>query len=87
MEADKDALKLTKLLQEATRELIRIRYGEIYKDKNYRVRLELEFQSSIPGELQYYGTLLAVACVKYSVTSQTSYYRQISKRMERREVS
>lgn len=48
MEADKEALKLTGLLQEYTRELLELRYGET--NKNYRVLLELEFQSSIPGE-------------------------------------
>lgn len=50
METDEEALKLTKLLQQSTRELIQLRYGEIDKDKRYRVRLDLEFQSTIPGE-------------------------------------
>jgi hypothetical protein len=51
METDKDALKMTALLQDATRQLIQLRYGQIADPaKNYRVRLELEFQKSIPGE-------------------------------------
>lgn len=50
METDKEALKLTKKLQQATREMIQLRYGDIEKDKRYRVRLDLEFQSTIPGE-------------------------------------
>ncbi|KAL7510491.1 hypothetical protein ACHAXN_007392 [Cyclotella atomus] len=48
METDKEALKLTKKLQQATREMIQLRYGDIEKDKRYRVRLDLEFQSTIP---------------------------------------
>ena len=49
MEADKGALELTAKLQRATRELIKLRYGEITgRDKNFRVRMELEFQNTIP---------------------------------------
>eukprot|EP00804_Cyclotella_cryptica_P007732 CCRYP_001344-RA/>CCRYP_001344-RA protein AED:0.12 eAED:0.12 QI:0/0/0/1/1/1/2/0/395 len=49
METDPHALEITSKLQRATRELIKLRYGEITdRDKNFRVRLELEFQSTIP---------------------------------------
>lgn len=49
METDKHALELTAKLQRATRELIKLRYGEIVgRDANYRVRMELEFQETIP---------------------------------------
>ena len=52
METNDEALRLTGMLQRATRDLIRLRYGEISDpSKNYRVKLELEFQSSIPGEI------------------------------------
>ena len=52
METSDEALKLTGMLQRATRDLIKLRYGEISDpSKNYRVKLELEFQSSIPGEI------------------------------------
>ena len=49
MEKDPHALELTKKLQRATTELIKLRYGEIRnRDARYRVRMELEFQSTIP---------------------------------------
>ena len=49
METDKHALELTSKLQRATRELIKLRYGEITeKNTNFRVKMELEFQSTIP---------------------------------------
>ncbi|KAL7483298.1 hypothetical protein ACHAW6_008952 [Cyclotella cf. meneghiniana] len=49
METDPNALEITAKLQRATRELIKLRYGEITdRDKNFRVRLELEFQNTIP---------------------------------------
>lgn len=49
METDEHALEVTAKLQRATRELIKLRYGEITdRDKNFRVRLELEFQNTIP---------------------------------------
>jgi hypothetical protein len=50
METDPKALELTAKLQRATRELIKLRYGEITFDHNanFRVRMELEFQETIP---------------------------------------
>lgn len=49
METDPNALEITAKLQRATRELIKLRYGEITdRNKNFRVRLELEFQNTIP---------------------------------------
>ena len=47
MEADEKSLELTGKLQEATRSLIRLRYGN-YSTQNYRIKFELEFQSTIP---------------------------------------
>jgi len=47
METDPHSLEFTGKLQEATRELIGIRYGN-FGDKRFRVKLELEFQSTIP---------------------------------------
>eukprot|EP00578_Thalassiosira_sp_NH16_P027559 CAMPEP_0181097032 /NCGR_PEP_ID=MMETSP1071-20121207/11349_1 /TAXON_ID=35127 /ORGANISM="Thalassiosira sp., Strain NH16" /LENGTH=354 /DNA_ID=CAMNT_0023179479 /DNA_START=810 /DNA_END=1874 /DNA_ORIENTATION=- len=49
METDKQSLELTGQLQDATRELIKLRYGD-YGDgtKKFRVKLDLEFQSTIP---------------------------------------
>ena len=49
METDEHALEVTGKLQRATRELIKLRYGEITdRDANFRVRMELEFQETIP---------------------------------------
>ena len=49
METDKHALELTSKLQRATRELIKLRYGEITaKNTNFKVKMELEFQNTIP---------------------------------------
>jgi hypothetical protein len=49
METDKHALEMTDKLQRATRELIKLRYGEITdRNANFRVRMELEFQDTIP---------------------------------------
>jgi len=47
MEADEQSLRLTAKLQDATRELLALRYGNIGK-QNYRVKFDLEFQSTIP---------------------------------------
>ena len=47
METDEKSLELTSKLQDATRELIALRYGS-FGNKNYRVKLDLEFQSTIP---------------------------------------
>jgi len=47
MEADEHSLEMTGKLQEATRDLIKLRYGD-FPDKNFRVKLDLEFQSTIP---------------------------------------
>lgn len=47
MESDEKSLELTGKLQEATRELIKLRYGD-FDTKNFRVKLDLEFQSTIP---------------------------------------
>lgn len=46
METDATALELTRLLRDATRRLLLLRYGEA--SANYRVELQLEFQPSIP---------------------------------------
>lgn len=48
METDEKSLELTGKLQDATRELIALRYGTIGDAKNYRVKFDLEFQSTIP---------------------------------------
>ena len=47
MEADEESLKVTKQLQDATREVLKLRYGD-YGSRNYRVELLLEFQPSMP---------------------------------------
>ena len=47
MEADEDSLKMTRKLQDATREVLKLRYGDAGA-RNYRVELMLEFQPSIP---------------------------------------
>ena len=47
MEADEDSLKMTRKLQDATREVLKLRYGDA-GERNYRVELILEFQPSIP---------------------------------------
>ena len=47
MEADAESRRLTAQLQDATRELLALRYGDI-GDRNYRVRLDLEFQPTLP---------------------------------------
>lgn len=47
MEADKESLAMTGNLQDATRKLLKLRYGD-FGSKNYRVELILEFQASIP---------------------------------------
>jgi hypothetical protein len=47
MEADEDSLKMIRKLQDATRDVLRLRYGDAGA-KNYRVELVLEFQPSIP---------------------------------------
>ena len=47
MEADEDSLGMTRKLQDATREVLKLRYGDAGA-KNYRVELILEFQPSIP---------------------------------------
>ena len=47
MEADEDSLKMTRKLQDATREVLKLRYGDAGA-MNYRVELILEFQPSIP---------------------------------------
>ena len=49
MEADEKSLEMTGRLQEATRELIKLRYGDFGNgNKKFRVKLDLEFQSTIP---------------------------------------
>ena len=47
MEADEKSLALTSKLQDATRTLIKLRYGD-YGTQNYRIKFDLEFQSTIP---------------------------------------
>ena len=47
MEADEDSLKMTRKLQDATREVLKLRYGDAGA-RNYRVELILEFQPSVP---------------------------------------
>jgi len=47
MEADEHSLQEIAKLQRATRELIKLRYGDIGR-KNYRIRMDLEFQPTIP---------------------------------------
>lgn len=47
MEADEHSLEMTGKLQDATRDLLRLRYGD-FGAKNYRVRFDLEFQPTIP---------------------------------------
>ncbi|KAL3763119.1 hypothetical protein ACHAW5_010749 [Stephanodiscus triporus] len=48
MEADEASLEMTRKLQDATRTLLALRYGDVGPEKNYRVELILEFQPSIP---------------------------------------
>lgn len=51
MEADKESLALTSQLQDATRTLIKLRYGDFQQATTitpYRIKLDLEFQSTIP---------------------------------------
>lgn len=49
METDKKSLELTGKLQDATRELIALRYGDFgNSDKKFRIKFDLEFQSTIP---------------------------------------
>ncbi|KAL7435203.1 hypothetical protein ACHAXM_004505 [Skeletonema potamos] len=49
METDEESLALTSQLQDATRTLIKLRYGDYTKTITpYRIRLDLEFQSTIP---------------------------------------
>mmetsp|Transcript_15600 Transcript_15600/g.33799 ORF Transcript_15600/g.33799 Transcript_15600/m.33799 type:complete len:356 (-) Transcript_15600:136-1203(-) len=50
METDAKSLELTGKLQDATRELIALRYGDfgITDNKKFRVKFDLEFQSTIP---------------------------------------
>jgi hypothetical protein len=45
MEADKKSLEMTGKLQDETRKLLKLRYGD-FGNKNYRVKLTLEFQPS-----------------------------------------
>jgi len=47
METDPKSLELTTALQAATRDLLKVRYGD-YGTKNYRIKFDLEFQSTIP---------------------------------------
>lgn len=47
MEADEKSLALTSKLQDATRTLIKLRYGD-FGTQNYRIKFDLEFQSTIP---------------------------------------
>lgn len=51
METDKESLALTSQLQDATRTLIKLRYGDFDSSIHptpYRIKLDLEFQSTIP---------------------------------------
>jgi cyclophilin family peptidyl-prolyl cis-trans isomerase len=49
MEADTESLALTSQLQDATRTLIKLRYGDYTQSSTpYRIKLDLEFQSTIP---------------------------------------
>lgn len=59
METDEKSLEMTAKLQDATRTLIKLRYGD-FGEKNIRVRFDLEFQSTIPdfAEKGMEGTLL-----------------------------
>jgi len=59
MEADEHSLEVTGRLQDATRELIKLRYGD-HGDQNYRIKFDLEFQPTIPdfAERGKDGTLI-----------------------------
>ena len=59
MEDDEHSLEVTGKLQEATRELLGLRYGS-FGDKRFRIKFDLEFQSTIPDfeEKGKDGTLL-----------------------------
>jgi len=49
METDTESLALTSQLQDATRTLIKLRYGDFPQTATpYRIKLDLEFQSTIP---------------------------------------
>ncbi len=49
METDSESLTMTKELQEATRTLIKIRYGDFGSISTpYRIKMDLEFQPTIP---------------------------------------
>ncbi len=51
METDEESLALTSQLQDATRTLIKLRYGDFDSSIHptpYRIKLDLEFQSTIP---------------------------------------
>lgn len=60
METDKTARGYTQKLQDVTRQLISLQYGQIPSTQNYRVEMELEFQKTIPDytESTKYATLL-----------------------------
>ena len=47
MEADEHSLEVTGRLQDATRELIKLRYGDP-GEENFRIKFDLEFQPTIP---------------------------------------
>lgn len=49
METDSESLTMTKELQDATRTLIKLRYGDFGSISTpYRIKMDLEFQSTIP---------------------------------------
>jgi hypothetical protein len=76
METDKESLALTSELQDATRALIKLRYGDFDPVKHptpYRIKMDLEFQSTIPDfvEKGKDGTvvieLAPISLIPYSV--------------------
>lgn len=60
METDKTARGYTQKLQDVTRQLISLRYGQISPTQNYRIEMKLEFQKTIPDytESTKHATLL-----------------------------
>jgi len=65
METDKESLKVTKALQDVTRLVLKEKYGDY---SNYRVKVDLEFQRSIPDfdKNGQYGTLvIEMAPIQY----------------------
>jgi len=65
METDEESLEVTKALQDITRQVLKKKYGD---HANYRVKVDLEFQSSLPDfkENGPHGTLvIEMAPIQY----------------------